>query len=222
MDVTLREFVELLVRHDAIRFGDFTLKSGRRSPYFVNTGQFRTGAAIASLGRAYAACIQRNHMACDLLFGPAYKGIALAVATAIGLAELGHDVPYAFDRKQAKDHGEGGWFVGTTPIDGMRVVLLDDVITSGASIRDAVALLQRTARVQISGVVVAVDRQERGRDPIPTLEALAGELGVPVRPIVTIREIVSFLHSHDVDGRRLVDNVRLAAIEAHLAEHGGD
>jgi orotate phosphoribosyltransferase len=136
-------FVELLLRYEVIRFGEFTLKSGRKSPYFVNAGQLRTGNAIAGLGRAYAAEIQRAQLACDLVFGPAYKGVPLAVATAISLAEQhGRDVGYGFDRKEAKDHGEGGVFVATAPAPGMKVVLVDDVITSGQSIREAVELIR--------------------------------------------------------------------------------
>lgn len=213
-------FIELLVRHEVLRFGDFTLKSGRRSPYFVNAGQFRTGAAIAGLGRAYAACLRAAALPCDLLFGPAYKGVPLAVATAIALSELGQDAPFCFDRKEQKDHGEGGWFVGTTPQAGMRVVIVDDVITSGKSIHESVALLRRTAAVEIAGVVVAVDRQERGTGERSTLAELQDELKAPVMPIVTIREVIHHLHGREVDGRVLLDDERRAAMEAHLAAHG--
>jgi orotate phosphoribosyltransferase len=220
MEPYQQAFIELLVRHEVLRFGDFTLKSGRRSPYFVNAGQFRTGAAISGLGRAYAACLRRAELPCDLLFGPAYKGVPLAVATAIALSELGHDVPFCFDRKEQKDHGEGGWFVGTTPQAGMRVVIVDDVITSGKSIHESVALLRRTADVQISGVVVAVDRQERGTGERSTLAELQDELRAPVRPIVTIREVIAHLHGRELEGRVLLDDERRAAMEAHLAAHG--
>jgi orotate phosphoribosyltransferase len=215
-------FVELLVRYEVIRFGTFTLKSGRKSPYFVNAGQLRTGKAIAGLGRAYAAEILRAGLACDLVFGPAYKGVPLAVATAIGLAEQGLDVPYGFDRKEAKDHGEGGVFVGTAPAPGMRVVLVDDVITSGQSIRDAIALLRRgAADIQIAAAIVAVDRQERGQGEKTTLRELRDELGVDVRAIVSIGELVPFLHNRPIDGKVVLDDAGRAAIEAYLAEHAG-
>jgi orotate phosphoribosyltransferase len=215
-------FVELLVRYEVIRFGAFTLKSGRKSPYFVNAGQLRTGMAIAGLGRAYAAEIRRSGLACDLVFGPAYKGVPLAVATAIGLAEHGLDVPYGFDRKEAKDHGEGGVFVGTAPAAGMRVVLVDDVITSGQSIRDAVGLLRRAAPdIQIAAAIVAVDRQERGQGEKTTLRELRDELGVDVRAIVSIGELVPFLHNRAIDGKIVLDDAGRAAIEAYLAEHAG-
>lgn len=220
METYQQAFIELLVRHEVLRFGDFTLKSGRRSPYFVNAGQLRTGAAIAGLGRAYAACLQRAQLRCDLLFGPSYKGVPLAVATAIALSELGHDAPFCFDRKEQKDHGEGGWFVGTTPQAGMRVVIVDDVITSGKSIMESVALLRRTADVQIAGVVVAVDRQERGSGERTTLAELRDELGAPVHAIVTIRDVAAHLHGRSVEGRVVIDDERHAAIAAHLAAYG--
>jgi orotate phosphoribosyltransferase len=221
MEPYQQAFIELLVRHEVLRFGDFTLKSGRRSPYFVNAGQFRTGAAISGLGRAYAECLRRAGLRCDLLFGPSYKGVPLAVATAIAMAELGQDAPFCFDRKEHKEHGEGGWFVGTAPQAGMRVVIVDDVITSGKSIHESVELLRRTADVQIAGVVVAVDRQERGAGERTTLAELQGQLGVPVCPIVTIRDVIEHLHGREVDGARVIDDERRAAMEAHLAAFGG-
>jgi len=220
MEPYQQAFIELLVRHEVLRFGDFTLKSGRRSPYFVNAGQFRTGAAISGLGRAYAECLRRAGLRCDLLFGPSYKGVPLAVATAIAMAALGLDAPFCFDRKEHKDHGEGGWFVGTAPQAGMRVVIVDDVITSGKSIHESVELLRRTADVQIAGVVVAVDRQERGSGERTTLAELQSELGVPVHPIVTIRDIISHLHGREIDGAVLIDDARRAAMDAHLAAFG--
>ena len=213
-------FVDLLVRCEVIRFGEFTLKSGRKSPYFVNAGQLRTGDAIAGLGRAYAAEIVRAELACDLVFGPAYKGVPLAVATAIAMAERGRDVPFRFDCKEAKDHGEGGVFVGTAPAAGMRVVLVDDVITSGRSIREAVALLRETG-AEVGAAIVAVDRQERGRGDKTTLRELREELGVDVRAIVSIGEVVEHLHGRELDGRVALDDAGKAAIEAYLSEYAG-
>jgi orotate phosphoribosyltransferase len=216
-----RDFTELLARHEAVLFGDFTLKSGRRSPYFVNAGQLRTGEGIAGLGRAYAERIRAAGLACDLVFGPAYKGIPLAVATSIALAAHGRDVPYAFDRKEPKDHGEGGVFVGTQPGPGMSVVVVDDVITSGSSIRGAVELLRTAADARVSGVVVAVDRLERGRTGKPALAELREELGVDILPIVTIEQVVEHLATHEVDGRRLVEPAQREAVLRYLAEHAG-
>jgi orotate phosphoribosyltransferase len=214
-------FLDLLLRFEVFRFGEFTLKSGRKSPYFVNAGQLRTGAAIAALGDAYAAHVMHHELRCDLVFGPSYKGVPLAVGTASGLARLGHDVGYAFDRKEAKDHGEGGVFVGSAPQPGQRVVVVDDVITSGQSIREAVELVRGAAPdVVVAGVVVAVDRQERGRGDSTTLDELQSELGVPVLPLLGIREVALHLHGRAIDGRVLVDDARKAAILAHLAEAG--
>lgn len=224
MEAYQAAFVDLLVRHQVLRFGDFTLKSGRCSPYFVNAGQLRTGAAIGGLGRAYAAAMLRHDLSCDLIFGPSYKGVPLAVSTATALADLGHHVAFTFDRKETKDHGEGGIFVGQTPEAGMRVVLVDDVITSGISIREAVALLRRTADVTISGVLVAVDRQERGRGnpDKTTVQELTQELEVPVRAIVTIREIADYLVERPIDGTVVIDSKRRRAIDAYLADHGAN
>ena len=222
MEAYQAAFVDLLVRHQVLRFGDFTLKSGRRSPYFVNAGQLRTGAAIGGLGRAYAAAMQRHGLHCDLVFGPSYKGVPLAVATATALACLGHDVAFTFDRKEIKDHGEGGIFVGQPPKPGMRVVIVDDVVTSGISIREAVALLRRTADITVSGVLVAVDRQERGLDNPnkTTVQELTQELGVPVRAIVTIREVADYLEGRPIDGAIIIDSERRRAIDTYLAAHG--
>src|SRR3990172_2913642 len=151
-------FIDLLAEYDVIRFGEFTLKSGRKSPYFINAGQLRTGRAIAGVGRAYAERIREAGLLPDVIFGPSYKGVPLAVATAIAASEERRDVGFCFDRKEAKDHGEGGVFVGMQPSPGQSLVVVDDVITSGISIEQSVALLRGAADVKILGVVVAVDR----------------------------------------------------------------
>ncbi|HEY7698679.1 MAG TPA: orotate phosphoribosyltransferase [Vicinamibacteria bacterium] len=213
--VAYRErFIDLLAENDVIRFGDFTLKSGRKSPYFVNAGQLRTGRAIAGVGRAYAERIREAGLSPDVIFGPAYKGVPLAVATAIALSERGQDVGFCFDRKEAKDHGEGGHFVGTQPAPGQGVVLVDDVITSGISIEGSVSLLRKAAAVRILGVVVAVDRQEKGRER-STLEELQESLGAPVLPVTSVRDVVSYLSS---TGKLPAD--RKAAIEEYLGLYG--
>lgn len=215
------EFVELLVEYEVIRFGEFTLKSGRHSPYFVNAGQLRTGDAITRLGQAYAARLQARKTACDLVFGPSYKGVPLAVSTAMALGGPGHDVGFSFDRKEKKDHGEGGWFVGTTPKAGMRVVVVDDVITSGRSIRASVELLRQTADVEVTAVVVAVDRQEKGRSERSTLAELRDELGVEVLPIVSIRETMQYLRGREMGGKVVLDDAGARAIETYLDAYGG-
>ena len=221
MEAFQAAFIELLVQYEVIRFGSFTLKSGRTSPYFVNAGQLRTGDAITRLGQAYAAQLKASGVPCDLVFGPSYKGVPLAVSTAMALASGGEDIAYAFDRKEAKDHGEGGTFVGTQPADGMRVVVVDDVITSGRSIRESVTLLQNTANVEVSAVVVAVDRQEKGKSERSTLTELRDELGIRVLPIVSVRSMIDWLCGRELGGTVVLDDAGKAAIEAYLAEHGG-
>lgn len=182
----------------------------------MNAGQLRTGLAMNTLGAAYAKAIAQADLRPDLVFGPAYKGVPLAVATSMAWAQSGDDLPYCFDRKEAKDHGEGGMFVGTTPAGGQRVVLVDDVITSGISIRESVAKLKAAAPVEIAGVVVAVDRQEVSDGATKSsVQALQDELGVPVCSIVTIRDIVEILSQ----GSRM-DEATRASIDAYLAQYG--
>ena len=217
-----RDFIERLVEYDVVVFGDFTLKSGRRSPYFVNAGRFRTGRALTALGRAYAATIRAAGLSCDVVFGPSYKGVPLAVTTAMALAEDGDDVGVCFDRKEVKDHGEGGRFVGTPPADGQRIVIVDDVITSGRSLREAAHMLRTAADVRLVAAVVAVDRCERGRTDRSTRAELEDELGIPVLSIVTIRDVVEHLHGRAVGGRVVLDNERKAAVERYLATYGAD
>lgn len=213
-------FIELLVECEAIRFGEFTLKSGRRSPYFIDAGRLRTGAAVAGLGRAYAERLIAAGIECDVVFGPSYKGVPLAVATAMAFAELGRDMGFCFDRKEAKDHGEGGVFVGATPTDGARVVVVDDVITSGTSVHEASELLRRSAKISIVGVIVAVDREERGVGDRTTLAELEERLQAPVLPVVGMSEIVEHLVGREVAGRVVLSPARRRAIEAYLKRYG--
>jgi orotate phosphoribosyltransferase len=213
-DALAQDFVRFALASGVLRFGEFKTKAGRLSPYFFNAGGFDDGAKLGRVGEFYARRLLASGVEFDMLFGPAYKGITLAAAVAVELARLGHNVPFAFNRKEAKDHGEGGVFVGTAPWDGARVVIVDDVITSGKSIHEAADLLRKAAAVTVAGVVVAVDRMERGRGTVSTLQELQSELGAPVRAIVTIREIAAYLHP------RVIDDARLRAIEGYLAEHG--
>ena len=208
-------FIDLLAEYDVIRFGEFTLKSGRKSPYFINAGQLRTGRAISGVGRAYAERVRDAGLLPDVIFGPSYKGVPLAVATAIAVSEaFGRDVGFCFDRKEAKDHGEGGIFVGTEPSPGQGLVLVDDVITSGISIEHSVALLRKAAAVRILGVVVAVDRQEKGRERSTLLE-LEATIGAPVLPVVNVRQVVGYLSS---TGKLRAEEK--AAIEQYLGRYG--
>jgi orotate phosphoribosyltransferase len=185
------EFIEFAIRSEALRFGNFTLKSGRTSPYFFNTGQFASGARLRELGRFYAAALEQSQLDYDMLYGPAYKGIPLSVATAIALAEhYAKDVAYAFNRKEAKDHGEGGWIVGA-PLHG-RVVIVDDVITSGSSVQESVSILTQAGATPCA-VLIALDRQEPGPDGQLASSAIQRRYAIPVFAIATMTEVIAYL-----------------------------
>jgi orotate phosphoribosyltransferase len=185
------EFIDFMRACDVLTFGDFTTKSGRKTPYFVNTGKYRTGAQIAQLGAFYADAIVARGLEFDLLFGPAYKGIPLVVTTAIALSERhGVDAPFCFDRKEVKDHGEGGNLVGHTPRDGDRVLIIEDVTTAGTSVRETVPKLRATADVSIAGLIVSVDRMERGATERGALAELCDEFGLDAFAIATLDDIV--------------------------------
>jgi len=201
-----RELIGLLIEHDVLKFGTFNLKSGRQSPYFFNMGALHTGAATQQLAERYADCIESHALAFDLIFGPAYKGIPIAVATAEALARRGLDIGWAFNRKEEKAHGEGGRFVGA-PIAG-RVLLVDDVLTAGTAVREAVDLIQ-SAGAAIAGVVIALDRQERAADGATAVAALQDSLQVPVVSILKLQDVIDYLdageqaanHSPDLRAR---------------------
>jgi len=217
-----REFVEFMVRSEVLRFGDFVTKSGRRTPFFIDTGRYGTGEQLARLGGFYARAIrERLGDGFDALFGPAYKGIPLVVATSMRLfEEHGQDVAITFNRKEAKDHGEGGTLVGHVPQDGERYVLVEDVTTAGTSIRETVPLLRAAARVRLAGLVVSVDRMERGRGTESALAELGRELEMPAFAIVTIEEALAHLAQHPVDGRRILDEELLGRVRAYRAQYG--
>jgi len=207
-----REFIRFCLDRDVLRFGDFTLKSGRQSPYFFNAGLFNTGGALAQLGGFYAAAIQSSGAQFDLLFGPAYKGIPLVSATAVALAEKhGRDLPWCFNRKEAKDHGEGGTLVGA-PLKG-RVLIVDDVITAGTAIREVMQIVQ-AAGAQAVGVVVALDRQEKGKAELSAIQEVERDFGLRVYSIVSLAQIIEFLRE---DPSRAAD---LARVEAYRARYG--
>ena len=184
-----REFIEFAIRNQVLRFGEFTLKSGRVSPYFFNSGLFNSGASIARLGRYYAETIMRSALDFDILFGPAYKGIPLAVTTAVAIAEHhGRDIPYAFNRKEVKDHGEGGSVVGAA-LQG-RVLIIDDVISAGTSVTESIQLIRAVGAVP-AGVVVALDRQERSYGALSAIQEVEQRHGIPVLSIVNLDQIIT-------------------------------
>jgi orotate phosphoribosyltransferase len=208
-----RRFVDFMVASGVLTFGDFTTKSGRRTPYFVNTGRYRSGTQLATLGRAYADAIERSFPAgFDCLFGPAYKGIPLVVAVAMAFAERGRDVEFCFNRKEAKDHGEGGVLVGRRLQDGDRVLIVEDVTTAGTSLRETVPILRAAAAVRLAGLVVSVDRQERATESssVSALAEVGAEFGMPTAAIVTIDEVVAHLGTRLTDA----DRDRIAAYRA--------
>jgi orotate phosphoribosyltransferase len=223
METHKRELIELMVRCDVLRFGDFTAKSGRKTPYFINAGHFRTGDQLDRLTRIYAQTItDKLGKGFDVLFGPAYKGIPLAAATAVALhREHAHDVGYCFNRKEAKDHGEGGKLVGQELRDGQRVLIIEDVTTAGTSIRETMPLLKAAANVQLAGLVVAVDRQERGTGELNALTEISEQYKMPTFAIVTIDEIVSHLREQPVDGRMVLDDATYRRVLDYRKQHAG-
>ncbi|AKF40186.1 orotate phosphoribosyltransferase [Yersinia enterocolitica] len=186
-----REFIEFALNKQVLKFGEFTLKSGRISPYFFNAGLFNTGLDLAKLGRFYAAALMDCGVEFDLLFGPAYKGIPIATTTAVALAEHhNRDVPYCFNRKEAKDHGEGGSLVGS-PLQG-RVMLVDDVITAGTAIRESMEIINAQGAT-LAGVMISLDRQERGRGEISAIQEVERDYHCKVIAIVTLNDVISYL-----------------------------
>ncbi len=207
-----REFLDFAIDVGVLRFGEFTLKSGRLSPYFFNSGLFNTGSSLARLGRYYAQAVMDSGIEFDMIYGPAYKGIPLAAALAIALADHhDHDLPYAFNRKEAKDHGEGGIIVGA-PLKG-RVLIIDDVISAGTSVRESVDIIQ-TSGATPAGVVIALDRQERGKGETSAIQEVERDYGLRVASIVQLNNLVEYLaKSTDMAEH-------LAAIRAYRAQYG--
>ncbi len=212
MEAYKTQFIEFALARGALKFGDFTLKSGRQSPYFFNAGTFNSGAALAALGRYYADAIVASGLKFDMLFGPAYKGIPLVAAVAVALAEHhGLDLPWAFNRKEAKDHGEGGWLVGA-PLQG-KVLVIDDVITAGTAIREVAALFEKT-EASMAAVLVALDRQEKGQGALSAIQEVEQVLGVPVRSIVGLSDIIQYL------GNQPSQEQQLARMQQYRSQYG--
>lgn len=188
-----REFIEFALEKQVLKFGEFTLKSGRKSPYFFNAGLFNSGRDLAKLGRYYAAALVDSGINYDVLFGPAYKGIPIASATAVQLAELHDlDMPWCFNRKEAKDHGEGGNLVGS-PLKG-RIMLVDDVITAGTAIRESMDLIQANG-AELAGVLIALDRQEKGKGELSAIQEVQRDYNAPVIAIITLGDLISYLET---------------------------
>ena len=190
-----REFIEFAIANQVLKFGEFTLKSGRKSPYFFNAGLFNSGAALAKLGEFYAAAIHDAKVSFDVMLGPAYKGIPLAAATAIALAnKYDQDVPYVFNRKEAKDHGEGGNLVGA-PLEG-KVLIIDDVITAGTAIREVMQIIEQ-AGAQPGAVLIALNRMEKGKSELSAIQEVERDYGMPVVSIISLNDLITYLSERD-------------------------
>ncbi len=212
MQTSPHAFIRFCLDHQVLRFGEFTLKSGRVSPYFFNAGLFNTGSALATLGRFYAGAIAASGAQFDVLFGPAYKGIPLVSATAIALAEVhGRDLPWCFNRKETKDHGEGGVLVGA-PLKG-RVLIVDDVITAGTAIREVMQIVQ-AAGAEAAGVIVALDREEKGQSGLSAIQELERDCNIPVYSIASLTLLLGFLREYPAQAGVL------ARVEAYRDRYG--
>ncbi|MCH5147246.1 MAG: orotate phosphoribosyltransferase [Clostridiales bacterium] len=205
-----QQFIKFMVENGVLKFGEFTLKSGRKAPYFINTGNYKSGAQLAKLGEYYAQCIVDNGIEADTLVGPAYKGIPLAVTTAVSLFQNhGMDLNYTFDRKEAKDHGEGGLFVGKQLVDGERVILIEDVMTSGKALREMLPKLEQAANVKIAGMVISVDRMEKGLESnLSAVQEVYKEFGVKVYSIVTMADIIDSIETGVIEGKEYLDKMK--------------
>ena len=194
MEAYKREFIEFLKSANVLKFGDFTAKSGRKIPYFINAGEIKTGEQIAKLGEFYAkSYLEKVGNKKTVLYGPAYKGISIAVASSIALAKGGLDVPFFFNRKEAKDHGEGGVFVGYVPKVGEEIVIVEDVITAGTAIRESMEILSSLEGVKVAATFVMVDRKEKGRTEKSAMAEVGEEFGFPVYSVVDVYDIIEYL-----------------------------
>ncbi|MEE0969702.1 MAG: orotate phosphoribosyltransferase [Clostridia bacterium] len=208
MESYKREFIQFLESAGVLKFGDFTAKSGRKIPYFINAGEIKTGDQISKLGEFYArAYVEKMGMKKTVLYGPAYKGISISVAASIGLSKLGLDVPFFFNRKEAKDHGEGGVFVGYIPKAGEEIVITEDVITAGTAIRESMAILSALEGVKVAATFVMVDRKEKGQGEKSAMAEVGEEFGFPVHSVVDVYDIIEYL-SEDEKNAENVDRIK--------------
>ncbi len=203
------EFIKFMVDSGVLTFGDFTLKSGRKAPYFINCGNYKTGKQLSNLGKYYAECIKDNNIPVETIFGPAYKGIPLAVSTVVALSDkFDIDVSYCFDRKEAKDHGEGGMFVGKKLADGEKVIIIDDVMTSGKALRESMPKLKSAADVDVTAMVITVDRMEKALDTeLSAVQQAYEDFGIRVYSIVNINDIIKAIEDGIVDGKDYLDKM---------------
>jgi orotate phosphoribosyltransferase len=222
MEAYKEEFIEFMALSDVLKFGDFTLKSGRKAPFFMNAGSYVTGTQLRKLGQYYAKAIYEHYGAdFDVLFGPAYKGIPLSVAATVAFSELyGKDIRYCSNRKEAKDHGDAGILLGSSLKDGDRVVIIEDVTTSGKSINETVPILKAQGDVEIVGLIVSLNRMERGKGEQSALEEIKETYGFDAHAIVTMAEVIEHLYNHPYQGRIYIDDTMKQAIDAYYEQYG--
>jgi len=222
MESYKQEFIEFMIDCDVLKFGDFVTKSGRKTPFFVNTGFYRTGTQLRRLGQYYARAIKEAFgMEFDVLFGPAYKGIPLTVAASMAISEIyGVDVRYCYNRKEVKDHGDKGILLGSPLGDGDKVVIIEDVTTAGTSIGETMPILKAQGQVKPLGLVVSVDRMERGKGDKGALQEIAEQYGLQTTAIVTMEEVVSHLHNRPYKGKVIIDDTLKEAIDAYYEQYG--
>jgi len=215
------EFIEFLMECNALRFGEFELKSGRIAPYFINTGMFDTGLKIKKLGAFYARAIQ-EHFADDFdgIYGPAYKGIPLCISAAAALSDRGMDKGYVFNRKEAKTYADKSVVVGMPLTSESRLILVDDVITSGKAIRESLEILKFCGNPKVSGIIISVNREEKGKTDENALKEVEKTLGIPIHAIVTISDIKTCLHNRKINGKIILDDRMLSRINAYLEQYG--
>lgn len=217
-----QEFIDFMVESEVLKFGEFTLKSGRKSPFFMNAGAYVTGTQLRRLGEYYAKAIHDNYgLDFDVLFGPAYKGIPLAVATTMAISELyGKDVRYCSNRKEAKDHGDTGILLGSKLRDGDRVVIIEDVTTSGKSIEETFPIIKAQADVTVKGLMVSLNRMERGKGEKSALAEVKDLYGFETAAIVSMKDVVEYLYNQERNGKIIIDDAMNASIEAYYAQYG--
>lgn len=222
MEQYKKEFIEFMVDCDVLKFGDFTTKSGRKTPFFVNTGFYRTGAQLRKLGEFYARAIHDSFgMDFDILFGPAYKGIPLSVAASMAISELyDKEVGYCSNRKEVKDHGDTGILLGSPIKDGNKVVLIEDVTTAGTSVGETMPIIQAQGNVDVLGIVVSVDRMERGTGTKSALSEIEEKYGIKTAAIVTMEEVVEHLYNKPYNGNVIIDDTLKAAVDAYYDTYG--
>ena len=217
-----KRFIEFMIDSDVLKFGDFTLKSGRKSPFFMNAGAYVTGSQLTGLGEFYAQAIHEAYGDdFDILFGPAYKGIPISVATAMAYHKLyGKEVRYSSNRKEIKDHGDVGIFLGTTIKPGDRVIMIEDVTTSGKSMEETVPIVKAVGDVDIKGLMVSLDRQERGKESCSALKEVSELYGFKTGAIVSMSDVVDYLYNREYKGRVIIDDELKARIDSYYAEYG--